>query len=360
MLVNVSQMNPNASATTVVMKNAAGTTMTTATLPNVSSTITNVIGYGLSTTDGTLMTGTLFNISTTVGESLVYEIAVRDAWSNDGNVLYLPVGYYGMNTSTFYSWVSGSTWTTRFNMTTPRSTSGNSRITNYITRLPLGSTGSSWSYYQIVNSLPEDAGNFWMRTCGVGTVADGNVFLFACFQYRSVPVGAQSYTLNGTAVNLNSSSPWNPFAVWRFTDSNGTFSTPQSIVATSTAADSGYQLGGGNGLNTNLPIMKNTQLGNSFLRIITTTTLSTAVTSSFGGRSPGNLLASQTVVPVVIDIPSNLAVRNFNVITSNVTSVNTTSSMGSASLKYGPSIDGSYTIGTGFSNMIKVSQNGTL
>ncbi|AGE51716.1 Chlorovirus glycoprotein repeat domain-containing protein [Paramecium bursaria Chlorella virus CVM-1] len=304
------------------------------------STIWRAYGFGLFPGNGVLTNNTLYAVyGTTLDTSESYlPTQNSDRWTADGQVMYINYGYGGSATIAMNTWVPGNTWTQRATLTpqkTDATIQGGSQP--MIFRIPIGNINSAWTAVAITTS-PLSSGDGQPRLARIGSVTpanNGNVFLTGTT--FATNTAAVTYTFGSTTLNVPSGLIPSPPIVFRFQDTNGTFSNYNSLIATSTDVN-GRQYGTLQNFNicTTVKVPGN----NTAVR---TMGAANFTNMTMNGTTATGLLANSDVCAVSYDINSSMTISNFRGQAPGPIGIATPPAT-SAAINFGPASDGGYNV----------------
>jgi hypothetical protein len=175
-----------------------------------------------------------------------------------------------------------------------------------ILRLPLGNTGSVWAGTRITTTLNAFDGT--PRQPQIGSITptnDGNVFLIGCSPPSNVAIAAVS-TFGTATTTVPAGTNYSPPQIFRFQDTNGTFSNYGAITGTSTTTAT-RQFGPNNTCNG--IVAAKLPGSNDSIRVMSTANFPDL---TINGVAAANLNTSNTTyIPVRFDISSANVITNF-------------------------------------------------
>ncbi|AGE59870.1 Chlorovirus glycoprotein repeat domain-containing protein [Acanthocystis turfacea Chlorella virus TN603.4.2] len=304
------------------------------------------VGYALFTGNGNYVTDTLSEGYTLVygdGNDNCYSTMNSDRWSADGQVVYTCLSYPGIQQFVLRTWSAASnTLTTRVTIT-PQATSSGFTALPMIFRLPVGNIGSTWSGTSITSTRStDDTSARQPQVSSITPSTNGNVFIFATSAATNVAISVTS-TLGTATTTVAAGVNYNPLQIFKFQDTNGTFSSYGALTATSTTSG-GQQVGGINTFygTTSVKVPGS----NTLVRMMSYNNFTPDLT--IGGVNMSNVSANVILTPMVLDVNTSMGISNFR---NQLPVVSTTPSFNSPSptIYFAPAADLAYNI-VGFSN----------
>ncbi|ABT15330.1 hypothetical protein FR483_N045R [Paramecium bursaria Chlorella virus FR483] len=283
-------------------------------------------GMGLYPANGSYISTTLFDMYGTASSLSPYTSALStDRWSPDGRVTYMYIGSYAATQYNLGTWNSvGNTWTVQSAIIPQQTVYQGSPAQPIIFRIPIGNTSSAWTAATITtspyNNLDGGASTPYPST--ITALADGNIILTAARIGNVTPV---TYTFGTTTVSYTGCTS-TQMLVFKFQDTNGSFSNYNGMISSSPAS-SGYI---GYNFFSTYAAARSPSNANA-ARIIGTTNLASV---TLNGVTCSN--SSTTALPFTMDITSTLAVSNFKAQNTNVNSALAISDFLGASITQGP------------------------
>nr|BAB83469.1 Vp260 like protein [Chlorella virus] len=262
-----------------------------------------------------------------------------DIWSADGQVAYTCWSSTGIEPMVLGTWnASSNTFTTRSTIA-PQATVTGITAQPFIYRLPVGNVNSTWTGATITTTRSTtDSFARQPQVCSITPANDGNVFIIAVSTALNTAITSVS-TWGTASTSVAAGVPYGPPQIFRFQDTNGTFSNYGAITGTSSTAGARYygpfnQWVGITGVKV--------PGSNNSVRIITTCDYNDL---TLNGVAASNLNPSGSIyLPTILDINSSLTVSNFRgqlpVSLANVSSALVTS----PTLYFGPASDNTYNI----------------
>ncbi|AGE49702.1 Chlorovirus glycoprotein repeat domain-containing protein [Paramecium bursaria Chlorella virus Can18-4] len=316
------------------------------------STIWRTYGFGLFPGNGVFTNNTLYAVyATSLDSGESYQPSQNsDRWTADGQVMYINYAYGGSSTIAMNTWVPGNTWTQRATLSPQKTdafTQGGAQP--MIFRIPIGNINSAWTAVAITRS-PFSTGDGNPRMARIGSVTpanNGNVFLTGTT--IATNTAAISYTLGSTTLSVPSGLNPSPPIVFRFQDTNGTFSNYSSIIGTTT--DTSFRQYGTTA-NFNICTTVKVPGNNTSVRTIGCANFTNL---TLNGTAATGLLANGDVYALSYDINSSMTVSNFRGQApgpGGIAAVPPTS----ATIHFGPASDNVYNVvGLGFCGAAKVA-----
>ncbi|AGE52409.1 Chlorovirus glycoprotein repeat domain-containing protein [Paramecium bursaria Chlorella virus CvsA1] len=262
-----------------------------------------------------------------------------DIWSADGQVAYTCWSSTGIEPMVLGTWNSSSnTFTTRSTIS-PQATVSGLTSQPFIYRLPVGNVNSTWSGATITTTRSTtDSFARQPQVSSITPANDGNVFIVAVSTALNTAITSTS-TWGTASTSVASGVQYGPPQIFRFQDTNGTFSNYGAITGTSSTGGARYygpfnQWVGITGVKV--------PGSNNSVRIITTCDYNDL---TLNGVAASNLNPSGSIyLPTILDINSSLTVSNFRgqlpVSLANASSALVTS----PTLYFGPASDNAYNI----------------
>ena len=285
----------------------------------------HTMGMGMHPANGSYISTTLFDIYGGAGNAPTTPSLSTDRWSPDGRVTYMYFGSYAATQQNIATWnFAGNTWTIQTAIIPQQTVYQGSPAQPMIFRLPLGNTTSSWSSATITispyNNLDGSASTPF--PVSITALADGNIILSAVRIGNTTPI---TYTF-GTKSLAYTGCTSTQMLVFKFQDTNGTFSNYDGIISSSPSG-TGYI--GYNSFST-YSAARSPSNGNA-ARIIGTTNLASV---TLNGVTCSN--SSTTTYPFMLDITSALAVSNFKAQNTNVNAALAVTDFLGATISQGP------------------------
>ncbi|AGE58208.1 Chlorovirus glycoprotein repeat domain-containing protein [Paramecium bursaria Chlorella virus NY2B] len=327
----------------MIVGNSTGANIATFTFPSG----TRQIGMGIAffPGNGIYIPNTLSGVYNTTFDSL---FALRltqnsDIWSADGQVAYTCWSSTGSQTMNLGTWnMASNTWTLR-SAISPQQASGTGGFTSqpFIYRLPVGNVNSTWTGATITTTRDVSGSDSRQpQVTSITPANNGNVFIFAVSTAVNTAITATS-TWGTATTSVGAGNLYSPPQVFRFQDTNGTFSNYGALSATSTTIAQ-RSFGGINTWNgiTSVKIPGS----NTSVRVMSTTNFNDLV---LNGVSMANTNAVLSVFyPAMFDINSSLTISNFMgqlPLTISNTAVSS-ALVTSPTIYFGPNADSTYHI----------------
>ncbi|AGE54085.1 Chlorovirus glycoprotein repeat domain-containing protein, partial [Paramecium bursaria Chlorella virus IL-5-2s1] len=325
---------------TLNVGNSTGSVMASVFFPG--SIMWRNYGMGLFPSNGVYMNNTFYAVyaaSLDLNESYIPTINT-DRWSADGQVMYINYAYTGSPTVNLNTWGGpGNVWTQRTTLTpqkTDSSVQGGAQPMIY--RIPIGNVSSTWAVTTITTTISST--DIQPRLPRIGSVTpanNGNIFLTGVSVATNT--SAFTYTFGSATVNVPSGLIASPPIVFKFQDTNGSFSSYSGIIG-STTDSGGRQYG--SIVNFNFCTTTKIPGSSNAVRTIGTTNFWTL---TLNGTACANLNTANTVpTPIVYDINSSMTVSNFRGQLPILSAVYASPVNTSATMYYGPASDNSYNI----------------
>ncbi|AGE50719.1 Chlorovirus glycoprotein repeat domain-containing protein [Paramecium bursaria Chlorella virus CVB-1] len=289
-------------------------------------------GFGLHPSNGIYISNTLFATHGSAGTVTPQAPAVNtDRWHPNGQVTYMFTNTFAASQYNLSTWNSaGNTWTLQTALIPQQTTYNGVTPQPFLYRLPLGNVSSPWTSQAITVSpftpQPQNDNLRYAYAVNVVPTGDGNVMLIATCSGNTIP--AMTYTFGSASVSTPANFTSEPIIVFKFQDTNGSFTNFGGIVSSS--SDSFKFLG--------YPLFLTYSAckvpgSNNSIRVIGTTNNTNA---TLGGVSCTNLSGAGIMYPFTVDITSALAVSNFRAQNTNVPAALQVTDFISTSVAFGP------------------------
>jgi hypothetical protein len=338
----------NVSATEVTFN--VGGTPTSYQFPRADVGIFHGVIAGINTSTGALIPGSLQDISasTNIASPASMDLRVFDGgWSPDSSTGYFTVGSYEVTSYIWSTWASGTTWTARATLATGATV----QLTNlafWMCRVPLStvSTGN-WVANAILQSnviTPRD----FVRPGGISYSSDGSAWFAASIYKTASSAGTSNITFLGNTITTGTytTSGVSMLGLWKFTDSNGAYTSVTLLSSTSDTSNIGGYLGCTSAQSINIGV--NTAKGNGAMRFQGVSNIANVTMNGVGCKmitNPANTFLFG------FDIDSNLRVSGFNALPIRLLA---NSSRGT-SLVFGNASDLNYSLNTFWGNVAKLN-----
>jgi hypothetical protein len=312
----------------LTLGNTSGTIMASTAYAAGSSFYHNG-GFALFGANGVYVNNTFYDIYNT-GAIIQAPVLNSDRWSGDGQVAYVCTNYRGTGSVILSTWSPvGNTWTTRVTQSA-QATSISQTAQPFIYRLPLGNTGSVWAGATITSTRStNDVNARQPRIATITPANDGNVFLIGSSPNSNTATATSTF---GTAITTVASSvPYSPPQIFRFQDTNGTFSNYGAVTGTAVTGES-RQFGTDNSWDS-ITSAKIPGSNNS-IRVMT---IANFPNLTINGVAAANLNTANAIyIPLRFDINSSNVISNFRGQLPVIVPISSAEPL-SAGLSFGPS-----------------------
>ncbi|ABT13601.1 hypothetical protein MT325_M047R [Paramecium bursaria chlorella virus MT325] len=304
------------------------------------------IGFGLFPSNGVYINNTLHMLTCAAFAFTDTNTPVRnsDRWDATGQVVYNGYAYEGGVQLLLQTWngMAANTWTTRATVTPQKTAPGSQAGTQpIITRVPIGNVNSTWVATSITKTTFTDDNNpreFFLSS--ITPTNNGNVFVMGTNSTGNT-TASQGFTLGTATFNVASGVFSHLPGIYRFQDTNGTFSN-YSVLSYSTTEDLAVFKSIGIGTATVGICGVKLPGANNSVRLMSMTNF---INFTLGGTLGSNLSPTgATYVPVIIDVNSGMTVTSFRGQSSAVTRSSLNFNGASPTIYVGPASDTGYNI----------------